>query len=53
MRSANAQINTDVAFEPGSIPGIVIYIFTTGKGFLIINVDYVMEYRIEYLSLHL
>jgi len=52
MRSASAQINTDVAFSPGSIPGIVICIFTTGEGLLNINVDYGMEYRIEYLSLH-
>jgi len=51
MRSASAQINTDVAFSPGSILGIVIYIFTTRKGLLIINVDYGMEYGIEYPSL--
>ena len=38
MGSASAQINTDVAFEPGSIPGIVIYIFTTGKGLTIITI---------------
>jgi len=52
MGSASAQINTDVAFYPESIPGIVIYIFTTGKGLVTINVDYRMEYKIEYLSLH-
>ena len=52
MRSASAQINTDVAFSPGSIPDIVIYIFTTSKGLAIINIDYRMEYEIEYLSLH-
>ena len=52
MGSASAQINTDVAFLPGSIPGIVIYIFTTAKGLVIINVDYRIEYKIEYLSLH-
>ena len=52
MGSASAQINTDVAFELGSIPDIIIYIFTTGKGLTIINVDYRIEYEIEYLSLH-
>ena len=52
MGSVSAQINTDVAFKPGSIPGIVIYIFTTGKGLTIINIDYRIEYEIEYLSLH-
>ena len=52
MRSTSAQINTDVAFQPESIPGIVIYIFTTGKGLVTINVDYRMEYKIKYLSLH-
>ena len=52
MGSASAKINTDVAFYPGSIPGIVIYIFTTGKGLAIINIDYGIEYEIEYLSLH-
>jgi hypothetical protein len=52
MGSASAQINTDAAFEPGSIPGIVIYIFTTGKGLAIITNDYRIEYEIEHLSLH-
>ena len=53
MGSASAQTNTDVAFYQGGIPGIVIYIFTAGKGLVTINIDYRIEYEIEYLSLNM